>query len=642
MPIKVRCQECSTGMTVPDKAAGRAVKCKGCGGRVPVPGGAGVSSAPGQKRPAKKRPVKKRRRPAPAAEPSFDDFGDPDDMFGGLDLRRAEDHRQKVCPSCAQKVDEEDIECPYCGVNIETGALSEKQKIRKARKGPPPEEFYGEVWGNAWKFLMSHKGWAVKTGLNWGLSLAMVVLSAFVLSWYIDGREQELIDSKEGAVTITSDGVLIEPTKEMDAVYDGVKYGTGSTRLINGRLMLPTPRIAAIFSPPSFFWGFIFLIFVLSCGGWAWTLSGKIVELTMTGQKKIKRFQGDMYANMTRGFVTIFWPIVLMYPVIWIPLAMHFLGGVAVNICVITFLVMFMIPIVVFMPIAVVHMSQPYTYRAWLINWMVTDLVNALVPTMFVSAMFFGLVLLVPLAAAIGVAVGWDQFTNFYTNSIEIPALGAMFGYTQDDAGSSFAFAFERMPLLFLVAFTGFTLLSMLLAFPAIFMMRVFGLFGLYFRPDLSLCVEQVPLSPAGFGPRFLAIQVDAIIAAIMCGVSFKGSKMVAGLVGSLYNSETVAEIAYWATMVISILCALGFYFANWESGAGRATLGKWTFGLIVLRDDNEPMSFNQALKRAALGLISIVSLSGTFVMCAFHPEHRALHDILTKTKVVWRGDENM
>ncbi len=653
MPIKVRCKECSTVMAVPDKAAGRAVKCKSCGGRVPVPnpaarkakasrsaqGAAGGEAA--KSRPVKKRPVKK-RRPRPAPEPSFDDFGDSDDLFGGLDLGRAEHADQRVCPGCASPVDEDDIECPKCGVNIETGALSEKQRVRIARKGPPPEEFYSKALPNAWKFLMNHKSWAVKTGLNWGISVAMVILAAFVLNWYIDGRIRELVDTAEGPVEITDSYVLIKPTENGDILYDGVKYGTGSTRLdANKQLILPPPRIAAMTSPPAIFWSFIFVIFTLGCGGWAWTLADKIVHLTMSGEKKIKRFAGDMFGNMTKGFTTIFWPIVLMYPVIWIPVAMHF-SGVGDVACIATFATLMLIPYMVFLAPAMVHMSQPYTYRAWLINWMAKDWVNTLVPSMYVSVLFFFLVLMIPLGIAIGIAVGWNQFSDFYTNQIELPALNAMFGYTAEDADSSWMFAFTRMPLLFTVAALTCTTLGMLLAFPSILMMRVFGLFGLYFKPDLSLCAEQTPLAPAGFGPRFLAIQVDLIISAGIGLACYLGSGYAAGLVGHLYNSPQIAAIARWVIFGLALTGILGFYFSRWESGAGRATLGKWTFGMIVLREDNEPMDTNLALKRAAASLISVLSLGMTFLMCAFHPEHRAVHDTLTKTKVVWRGDENL
>ena len=151
-----------------------------------------------------------------------------------------------------------------------------------------------------------------------------------------------------------------------------------------------------------------------------------------------------------------------------------------------------------------------------------------------------------------------------------------------------------------------------------------------------------MPLAPAGFGPRFLAIQVDLIISAGIGFACFQAAGFASGLIGHLYNSPQVAQIGFWVVLGILLAATLGFYFARWESGSGRATLGKWTFGMIVLKDDNEPMDFNHALKRAAASLISVLSVGITFLMSAFHPEHRAVHDTLTKTKVVWRGDENL
>ncbi|TWW09696.1 hypothetical protein E3A20_11760 [Planctomyces bekefii] len=81
---------------------------------------------------------------------------DPDDLFGDINLNQLEDTKKKVCPGCANPVKDEDIECPKCGVNIGTGVLSDRQRIKRERKGPPPEEFYRDVWSNAWKFFKKH------------------------------------------------------------------------------------------------------------------------------------------------------------------------------------------------------------------------------------------------------------------------------------------------------------------------------------------------------------------------------------------------------------------------------------------------------------------------------------------------------
>jgi predicted Zn finger-like uncharacterized protein len=41
MPISVKCPECDTAYKVPDEAAGKAIKCKKCGAKVPVPAAGG-------------------------------------------------------------------------------------------------------------------------------------------------------------------------------------------------------------------------------------------------------------------------------------------------------------------------------------------------------------------------------------------------------------------------------------------------------------------------------------------------------------------------------------------------------------------------------------------------------------------------
>ena len=249
-------------MGVPDKAAGRAVKCKECGGRVPVPakGAAGAG-----------RKKKKKRRPAPEAAPAFPDPDSPDDIFGNLDLRGAEHRDEKLCPNCAAVVDEEDIECPECGVNIETGVLSEVRKAKKARGGPDVDEFYGIIWSNGWKFVTNHWGFVFKTGITWGLSLSMVIFAAYVLNWFTHYRAIELRESADSGVQFLEDRVLIEfkpgAGKTAKMIYDNVQYTPGSTRLVDGKLELPLPEVAVWMMPPTFFWSFIVLVFSLACCG---------------------------------------------------------------------------------------------------------------------------------------------------------------------------------------------------------------------------------------------------------------------------------------------------------------------------------------------------------------------------------------
>jgi hypothetical protein len=142
------------------------------------------------------------------------------------------------------------------------------------------------------------------------------------------------------------------------------------------------------------------------------------------------------------------------------------------------------------------------------------------------------------------------------------------------------------MPLVFTTSFLFFLIVCGLMSFPAVFMMRVIGLYGLYFRADLAVVNEFPDLEPVGFGPRYLAFLVDYIILGLLGGVG----QFVGGLFGLLftfYGWSSADQLAQGVGAVAS-LGLFGFYFSSGESGAARATLGKWSLGMIVLRDDNK------------------------------------------------------
>ena len=72
-------------------------------------------------------------------------------------LEGGEDDDVRICLKCAAVVDEEDIECPNCGVDIETGVLSQKQKKKRKRKGPDIDLFPKVVWSGPKEFLIKNK-----------------------------------------------------------------------------------------------------------------------------------------------------------------------------------------------------------------------------------------------------------------------------------------------------------------------------------------------------------------------------------------------------------------------------------------------------------------------------------------------------
>ncbi len=617
MPIKVRCEGCQTVLNVPDQAAGKVLKCKQCGGRVKVPGTPAAAGAA----PAKP----KRPKPAESAP------ADPDDIFGGLDLRQMEDTKKKICPGCASPVKDEDIECPKCGVTIATGVLSERQRIRIERKGPPPEEFYRDVWGNAWKFLKKHWTYAVRTGLIWAVCLAMASTCAYSLRYYVTTRQaalEEMINAAGQNVQIVGNKLVIEVGKEkganvlFDGTYHQKNYETWA------------PHILPWTEPPAMFWIGMTVVFQLGFGGWCWTMANAITQTTMAGEKRIKRFQFDFFANLTLGIRYYAWPVVLCLPLTVLSSALSFVNPVVAG--VVSGSIVGIIPLLV-LPAAVVHMAQHYSYRSWLLYWMLRDFGKTAAPSLYIFGMMVFLVLPIPAAIAGGLAAAGPRVETWLLAQ-ETSILNWLTAQ-QDMGEGNLRFLFYQMPLVFGSSFAFYFVVCGIVAFPAIFMMRVIGLYGVYFRADLALAQEFAEFEVAGFGPRYLAFLVDLIIMILLAGVGQFAGGAVNFLFTSVYGWSQGPMIAQGAAALVTLIL-WGMYYSYGESGAARATLGKWSIGLIVLKDDNRPQTRKDALSRAAAALATVLTLFLGFLMCLFRPDKRAMHDQMTKSKVVWRTEQ--
>ncbi|MGV2335483.1 MAG UNVERIFIED_CONTAM: hypothetical protein LVR18_15685 [Planctomycetaceae bacterium] len=151
------------------------------------------------------------------------------------------------------------------------------------------------------------------------------------------------------------------------------------------------------------------LAFQLGFGGWFWTLATTITNTTMAGEKRVKRFQFDFFANLTLGIRFYAWPTVLILPLLLIPGGVAFLNPVAAGIGA---AVLLLFPVLV-LPAAVVHMAQKYSYRAWLLTWMAQDFARTIGASLYVFGMMFGLVLLIPAAIAGGIAAAQGQVVGW-------------------------------------------------------------------------------------------------------------------------------------------------------------------------------------------------------------------------------------
>lgn len=79
-------------------------------------------------------------------------------------------------------------------------------------------------------------------------------------------------------------------------------------------------------------------------------------------------------------------------------------------------------------------------------------------------------------------------------------------------------------------------------------------------------------------------------------------------------------------------------YFALMESSPAQATVGKIALGIYVTDREGDPIDFRQASIRFWAKIISTLTLMLGWLMPAFTPRKRALHDILAGTLVLTRA----
>ena len=144
-------------------------------------------------------------------------------------------------------------------------------------------------------------------------------------------------------------------------------------------------------------------------------------------------------------------------------------------------------------------------------------------------------------------------------------------------------------------------------------------------RPRPTGASETKAGEAAGFGIRFLAFLVDEMILGIpllLGGLAWMTSF-------ALGPSTSLVSAAF---SLYSLFCIF-YYVYFW--GARGATPGKSLLGLTVVSDSGEtPIGYGRALLRLVGYAASSLLLGLGFLLIAFSPDRRALHDRIAGTRV--------
>lgn len=564
---KIRCTGCEKVLNVPEKAQGKVIKCPTCSTKLKVPAGKSAAA------PKKKRSA------------------DSGDIFGDLDDYDMEDQDSQICPYCATEMEEDEVICSGCGMNIETGQMDAKEKKKRSRKGPDPALFYTKVWGESWSFMLQEWRLALKTGLTFAFFAVTFFVCLYMVTDYVEAL------------------------------------------------------------PPWVFWAGLTILTCLGGPGWYWLLALKIIRPVSLREKfRSDRLDADTFTSIASGIRAIFWPLILMLPIFGpLVIALIFAAGLSFSTgnplpFVITLSVIYL-PALILMPIAMVHMTARYTYKGWILWELVKIFFKNFGATIFfliVSGVAILPVAVIALPVFVFLFRGYTPFKSDIILNLTGKATLWLMSVTElgNDVESTYYYLIKAM-LNIMFASAVLTPLCILAGFSALYVMYANGLFGLYNKRMLDLVETIKEGTPATFWVRYLSHVIDAMLYPLASFLVTANDKAL--MLGWAVNGIGLV-IFLFSKPMIPLYGVLWFFYMNWmywavqESSELRSTLGKDAFGLIVVSEDDKKMSMKQASVRWLLRLIMDM-FPILYLTTAFHPEKRSLHDLASKTKVVWKGE---
>ncbi|MBD3673344.1 MAG: zinc ribbon domain-containing protein [Planctomycetaceae bacterium] len=241
-----------------------------------------------------------------------DPFGE--DFLSDLDLSRAEDRSQRVCPRCGAALRDDAIECGACGADLSSGGGAiaggggGSPVGRKKRTVTNKGEFYRGMWGDAWRFLMKNKGYAIKSSMLLVLLVLLDCAFGFML-WY--------------CVNI----------------------------------------------PPQMFWLLLTFVFAMAPIGWVWHLVTETINHSLKKKDVLKRVNFDFFTNVAFGIKFFCWQLVAAFPFV---IAFGAGGGMMIkNGSIVPGAILIAIgELLVFsmLPVGMTHMAMPQQLNGWMIH----------------------------------------------------------------------------------------------------------------------------------------------------------------------------------------------------------------------------------------------------------------------------------
>jgi uncharacterized RDD family membrane protein YckC len=134
----------------------------------------------------------------------------------------------------------------------------------------------------------------------------------------------------------------------------------------------------------------------------------------------------------------------------------------------------------------------------------------------------------------------------------------------------------------------------------------------------------------AGFGRRLAALVYDLLLLAALLMI-FTGGAMFFTHGAAVVPATAGAWVYVYRAGLVLVIG--GYYLINWlRSGQ---TLGMRAWRLRVVSDAGKPLAFKAAVLRSVFGALAWAPAALGVLWMYFDPDHLAMHDRLSKTRVV-------
>ncbi|WP_102691058.1 RDD family protein [Rummeliibacillus pycnus] len=139
--------------------------------------------------------------------------------------------------------------------------------------------------------------------------------------------------------------------------------------------------------------------------------------------------------------------------------------------------------------------------------------------------------------------------------------------------------------------------------------------------------VIEYHLKSAGFWTRFWAYIIDLIVISSLTAITVKPL--------FYFTGWEEFQIMYITPYTFATGLIFYGYFVIMTKIWGQ-TIGKMVLGIRVISENGQPLTWGTVLFRECIGRFISVTIKLLYIIVAFTPNHKAIHDFIADTKVVY------